>query len=66
MKGLDGYVAAARRRTSSPSAADSAKGEAARIDAARQLIDLRKSDAQAARDLIALVTAKTPPELATG
>ena len=47
-------------------AADEAKPDAARIDAARQLIDLRKADPQAARDVIALVTAKTPPELASG
>ena len=36
------------------------------IDAARQLIDLRKSDAKAASDLLALVKPKSPPDLATG
>ena len=65
VKGLDEYVAQLARDFLA-AAADAAKPEAARIDAARQLIDLRKTDPQAARDVIALVTAKTPPELASG
>ena len=54
------------RRDFLAAASDASKPEAARIDAARQLIDLRKTDPQAARDVIALVTAKTPPDLASG
>jgi putative membrane-bound dehydrogenase-like protein len=65
VKGLDGHVAELAKDLLA-AAADPAKGDGSRIDAARQLIDLRKSDPQAARDLIALVTAKTPPEVANG
>ncbi|HEY2156005.1 MAG TPA: glycosyl hydrolase, partial [Isosphaeraceae bacterium] len=65
VKGLEGHVAQLAKDLLAV-AADSAKGETARIDAAKQLIDLRRADAQAARDLIALVTAKTPPEVASG
>ena len=65
VKGLDAFVAELARDFLA-AAADESKPEAARIDAARQLIDLRKADPQAARDVIALVTAKTPPELASG
>ncbi len=65
VKGLDGFVAGLARDFLA-AASDASKPEAARIDAARQLIDLRKTDPQAARDVIALVTAKTPPDLASG
>ncbi len=65
LKGLDGYVAQLAKDLLVV-AADSATGDARRIDAARQLIELRKNDPQTARDLIALVTAKTPPEVADG
>ena len=58
VKGLDGHVAELAKDLLA-AAADASKSDAARIDAARQLIDLRKSDPQAARDVIALVTAKT-------
>ena len=47
-------------------AADETKADADRIDAARQLIDLKKTDAEAAQSLIALVTPKTSPELSAG
>ncbi|AGA27057.1 PVC-type heme-binding CxxCH protein [Singulisphaera acidiphila] len=65
LKGLDGYVAQLAKDLLTV-AADSAKSDSARINAARQLVDLRKDDAQAARDIIALVTAKSPPEVASG
>ncbi len=65
VKGLDEY-AAQLARDFLAAASDEKKPEAARIDAARQLIDLRKTDPKAARDIIALVTPKTPPELASG
>ena len=64
-KGLDAHVAQLARDLLA-AAADPAGDDASRIDAARQLIDLRKGDAQAARDLIALVTARTPPGVANG
>ena len=64
-KGLDEYVAELAKDLLA-AASDEKKPEAARIDAARQLIDLRKADPKAARDVIALVTPKTPPELASG
>ncbi len=65
VKGLDGYVAQLARDFLA-AASDETKPEAARIDSARQLIDLRKADPRAAREVIALVTPKTPPELASG
>ena len=65
VKGLDEYTAQLARDFFA-AASDEKKPEAARIDAARQLIDLRKTDPKAARDVIALVTPKTPPELASG
>src|SRR5205823_2987483 len=65
LKGLDVYVAQLAKDLLT-AAADPAKSDSARIDAARQLVDLRKSDAQAARDVIALVTAKTPPDVTNG
>ena len=48
VKGLDGF-AAQLARDFLAAASDVTKPEAARIDAARQLIDLRKTDPQAAR-----------------
>ncbi len=65
LKGLDGYIAQLASDLLSL-AADSTKRDESRVEAARQLIELRKSDARAARDLIALITAKTPPEVAGG
>jgi uncharacterized protein len=65
VEGLEGHVARLAKDLLAD-AADPAKGEVARIDAAKQLIELRRSDAQAARDLLALVTAKAPPEVANG
>ena len=65
VEGLDAFVAALAKDLLA-SASDEKATEAARLDAARQLIDLRKADPQAARDVIALVTAKTPPDLASG
>ncbi len=65
VKGLDGYVAQLARDLLA-AAADSANNDAARVDAARQLIDLRKNDPHVAQELIALVMAKTPPEVASG
>ena len=59
VKGLDAFVAGLARDFLA-AASDASKPEAARIAAARQLIDLRKADPQAARDVIALVTAKDP------
>ena len=63
--GLERFVAGLAREFLD-AASDSSKPDAARIDAARQLIDLRKADPQAARDVLALVTARTPPDLASG
>jgi putative membrane-bound dehydrogenase-like protein len=65
VKGLDDY-AAKLARDFLATATDESKPESARVEAARQLIDLRNSDPQAARDVIALVTAKTQPDLASG
>ena len=65
VKGLEPFVAGLARDFLA-AASDASKPEAARIDAARQLIDLRKADPQAARDVLALVTARTPPDLASG
>ncbi len=65
LKGLDAFVSGLAGEFLA-AASDASKPEAARIAAARQLIDLRKTDPQAARDVIALVTAKAPPALATG
>jgi putative membrane-bound dehydrogenase-like protein len=47
-------------------ARDESKPEPARIDAARQLVEFRAKDTATARDLIALITPKTSPTLATG
>ncbi len=49
VKGLDEFIARLAREFLA-SASDESKPEAARIDAARQLIDLRKTDLKAARD----------------
>ena len=65
VKGLGPFVAGLARDFLA-AASDASKPDAARIDAARQLIDLRKADPQAARDVLALVTARTPPDLASG
>lgn len=65
LKGLDGYIAQLASDLLALSA-DSTKRDESRVEAARQLIELRKSDPRAARDLIALITAKTPPEVAGG
>ncbi|MFO0907555.1 MAG: PVC-type heme-binding CxxCH protein [Isosphaeraceae bacterium] len=45
---------------------DESKPEAARAEAARQVVELRRKDAATARDLIGLVTPRTPPGLAAG
>jgi hypothetical protein len=45
---------------------DQLKPEPARIEAARQLIEFRTKDSGTARDLLALITPRTPPTLATG
>jgi len=47
-------------------ARDEAKPEAARVDAARQLVELRPRDGGAAVDLLAAITPKSSPALATG
>ncbi len=65
VKGLEAYVSQLARDFLA-SCADEKASDTARINAARQLIDLRKNDPQAARDVIALVSAKTPPDLAVG
>ena len=65
VKGLGPFVAGLARDFLA-AASDASKPDAARIDAARQLIDLRKADPQACRDVLALVTARTPPDLASG
>ncbi len=65
VKSLDGFIAQLARDFLA-SASDDKASDLARMDAARQLIDLRKNDPQAARDLIALVSARTPPDVASG
>jgi putative membrane-bound dehydrogenase-like protein len=45
---------------------DEARPEAARIDAARELVELRPSDARLANRLVALITPRTSPALAAG
>jgi putative membrane-bound dehydrogenase-like protein len=47
-------------------AQDEKATDAARLEAAAQLIDFRKTDAQAARQLLELLTPRTSPELARG
>jgi len=47
-------------------AGDQSNSESARISAAQQLIDFRRSDGQAAATLLELVTPRTPPAVATG
>ena len=47
-------------------ARDESKPEAARADAARQLVEFRPRDAATARDLLALISPRTSPALATG
>jgi putative membrane-bound dehydrogenase-like protein len=65
VKGLAPHVAGLARDLLA-AASDQSRPEAARIAAAGQLVDLRKSDPRAALDVIALVTARTPPDLASG
>ncbi|MCU1376974.1 MAG: putative rane-bound dehydrogenase, partial [Actinomycetia bacterium] len=65
VKGLEEFMAGLAKDFLA-TAADESKPDAARIDAARQLIDLRKTDATSARELIGLVKPKTAPELASG
>ena len=65
LKGLDAMVATASAEMLATASAV-AKPDGARIEAARQLIELRRSDAKAAGDLIALVTPKSSPQLAAG
>jgi len=64
-KGLDRYTAEIAEGLLA-TARDESKSEAARIDAARQLVAFRKADAEAARSLLALVTPRTSPALASG
>jgi uncharacterized protein len=47
-------------------ARDNSLTEARRIDAARQLVELRPQDFTAAKDLLALIAPRTSPELAAG
>ena len=65
VKGLDEYTAQLARDFLA-AASDEKKPESSRVDAARQLIELRKTDPKAARDVISLVKPKTTPELAVG
>jgi uncharacterized protein len=48
------------------SAKDSTKPEDSRVDAAKRLIDFRKSDAQSAGELLKLITPRTSSALASG
>ncbi len=45
---------------------DNALAESRRIDAARQLIELRSQDSGSAKDLLALIAPRTPSDLAAG
>ena len=47
-------------------ARDEKRPDADRVAAARQLIDLRRADDAAARELLALISPRTPPVLASG
>ena len=63
-KGLERYTAEIAGSLLAQ-ASDESRPDEARIDAARQYVELRKKDPDAARELIALVTPRTPPALAT-
>ena len=63
--GLDEFTAGLAKEFLAAASGES-KPDAARLDAARQLIDLRKTDRQAALDLLALIQPKSSPELASG
>ncbi len=65
VEGLDEFIAGLARDLLAE-ASDESKPETARIESARQLIDLRKTDPRSATDVIALVSAKTSPDLASG
>src|SRR5262249_4211156 len=47
-------------------AQDANKADAARIDAAKRLIDFRRNDAPSAQELLKLITPRTSPALASG
>jgi putative membrane-bound dehydrogenase-like protein len=47
-------------------ARDGSKPDAERASAARQFVELRKADPEAAREVLAMVTPRTPPALAPG
>src|SRR5262249_9020288 len=48
------------------SAHDESLPESRRVDAARQLVELRSASDETARELLGLITPRTPPELAAG
>ena len=48
------------------SARDDSLSDSRRRDAARQLVELRPTSDETARELLALITPRTPPELASG
>ena len=64
-KGLEKYTAEIVG-TFLATARDEAKPEDERVAAAKQLIDFRKADADAAKELLRLVTPRTDPTLAAG
>lgn len=47
-------------------AREESKPDQARIDAARQLVEFRKTDTQTAQDVLALITPRSSPQLASG
>ena len=65
VKGLDTFMAGMAKDFLAI-AGDDKQLDATRVDAARQLIDLRKTDAKAAADLLALIKSKSSPEFASG
>ena len=65
VKGLDTFMAGMAKEFLAV-AGDEKQLDATRVDAARQLIDLRKSDAKTAQELLALVKSKSSPEFASG
>ena len=64
-RGLDKYTAEIAADLMA-TAKDDKKPEPARIEAARRLMEFRPNDADAAKELLALITPRTSPALATG
>ncbi len=62
LEGINGEMAATLLKT----AQDESLSESRRVDAARQLVELRSTSDDSARELLDLITPRTPPELTAG